>query len=129
MPYQKFTEGFRNLLAWQEAHQLTLRIYTVTASFPKEERYGLVAQMRSAASSIGAQLAEGSRMATAQHRKLYYDRAYGSTAEVDNFLELTHDIHYLSDENYVELLERTNRVSFLIHKLSASCVRKVQVPT
>lgn len=121
MGYRRFNEGFRKLVAWQEAHKLTLRIYAVTASFPKEEQYGLKSQLRSAASSIGAQIAEGSRMSTAQHRKLYYDRAYASAAEVDNFLELAHDLRYLSDADYEELLERLNRVSFLIHKLSNSC--------
>ena len=125
----RFDKGFRKLLAWQEARQLTLRIYEVTKTFPKEELYGLTSQLRQAASSVDAQIAEGSRMPTEQHRKLYYDRAYASTAEVDNFLELAHDLGYLNDMDYDELLERTNHVAFLIHRLSASCFRKEKEPS
>jgi hypothetical protein len=64
MKHHKFGEGFRKLVAWQEAHGLTMEIYKVTAAFPRDEQYGLTSQLRRAASSIGAQIAEGSRMGT-----------------------------------------------------------------
>src|SRR3989338_3703908 len=95
-----YKKGFRQLIAWQESHRLTLFIYKITAHFPRSELFALVSQMQRASSSIGAQLAEGSRMPTKPHQKLYYDRAYSSGAEVDNFLELAHDLKYISDEEY-----------------------------
>jgi four helix bundle protein len=52
-------KDFRELKVWQKAHELTLGVYQVTASFPREELYGLTTQMRRASSSIGANLAEG----------------------------------------------------------------------
>ena len=121
MEYRKFLHGFRKLFVWQEAHKLTLLLYKLTGNFPREERYGITDQLKRAASSIGAQIAEGSRMPTPQHRKLYYDRAYASAAEVDNFLELAHDLQYLGDEAYKMSLEKVNHISFLLHKLSRSC--------
>ena len=52
-------KDFRELKVWQKAHELTLAVYQLTASFPREELYGLNAQIRRAGSSIAANLAEG----------------------------------------------------------------------
>lgn len=127
--FHRFENGFRKLIAWQEAHAFTLMMYQATASFPIEERYGITSQLRRAASSIAAQIAEGSRMGTSAHRKSYYERAYASSAEVDNFLQLSHDLHYLSDDKYDSLLKKLNCVSFLAHKLSSSCISHIKVPS
>lgn len=120
--YKKYSDGFRKLIAWQEAHKLTLNIYKITKNFPREEIYGITSQLRRASSSVAAQITEGSRMPTLNHRKSYYDRAYSSVVEVDYFLELSKDLEYLNGENYKELLEKVNRVAYLTKKLSNSCV-------
>ena len=52
-------KGFRDLKVWTKAHELTLQVYTATAGFPKEETYGLTSQIRRAAASIPANIAEG----------------------------------------------------------------------
>ncbi|MBP9773196.1 MAG: four helix bundle protein [Candidatus Peribacteraceae bacterium] len=130
METRKYTHGYRKLLAWREAHGLTLAVYQCTKNFPTDERFGITSQLRRASSSIGAQIAEGSRMPTPIHRKLYYDRAYASAAEVDNFLELAKDLQYLDIETYNSLLERVNHTSFLTLKLSQSCTNKpLTIPT
>lgn len=59
-------------------------------------------------------------MPTIAHRKLYYDRAYASVAEVDNFLELAKDLAYINDETYRSLLIQLNKVGFLMKKLAVS---------
>ncbi len=120
MDYQTISKTFRQLIVWREAHQLTLMVYRTTQSFPADERFGIISQLRRATSSIGAQLAEGSQMPSKQHRKLYYDRSYASAAEVDNFLELSKDLGYLAEETYQKLLSQLNRVSFLLSRLSKS---------
>lgn len=51
---------YQQLEIWQRSHKLTLKVYTVTQSFPREEFYGLVSQMRRSASSIPTNIAEGS---------------------------------------------------------------------
>lgn len=114
--------GFYKLEAWRESHKFTLMIYEATTNFPEHERYGVTNQVRRASSSIGAQIAEGSRMSTMVHRKLYYDRAYASGAEVANFLELAHDLHYIIDNKYLELMEQCNCVCALVFKLSRACL-------
>lgn len=120
---EMYNSGFRKLNAWQEAHRLTLRIYNVTSIFPSSEKFGITSQLQRAASSVAAQIVEGSRMPTMPHRKIYYDRAYASAAEVDYFLQLAHDLGYLKEEQHKNLLELLNRVSALTYKLSASCLR------
>jgi len=112
-----YKDGFRKLIAWQEAKNLALKVYVVTKKFPKNEQFGLVSQLRRAASSIMANLAEGSAMPTKAHRESYYARARGSTIEVDNFSELSFGLHYLSQEEYEDLSGHAARVSYLITKL------------
>ena len=53
------TQTFQDLIVWQKTHMLTLEIYKVTKQFPKEEVYGLISQMRRAAVSVSANVAEG----------------------------------------------------------------------
>lgn len=110
-------KGFRKLIVWQEAHCLTKMIYKITISFPQSELYGITKQLKNASSSIGAQIAEGSQMRTQPHRKLYYERAYSSAAEVDNFLELALDLNFLKKEQYEKLLNQVNKVSYLLQQI------------
>ncbi len=52
-------QDFRDLQVWQKAHAVTLKLYQATGGFPRQELYGLVSQLRRAASSMGANMAEG----------------------------------------------------------------------
>lgn len=68
-------------------------------------------------------------MPTVPHRKVFYDRAYASGAEVDTFIELAFDLGFLSKEQYEKLLEHINKVSFLVLKLSQSNHTLNEIPT
>lgn len=120
LEHKKYISGFRKLLAWQAAHELTISVYKETKQFPTDERFRLTDQLCRASSSIGAQIAEGSCMDSQKHRKLYYQRAYASAAEVDNHLELAHDLEYLDDETYEDLLKQVNRACYLIRRLTTA---------
>lgn len=113
----KYKGGFRALVVWQEAHKLTLAIYRLSSSFPSEEKFGITNQLRRAASSVGANIAEGSSRRTTKDRNLFYTMAKSSLAEVDNFLELAHDLGYLTDAQYKQLLDHLNRVAYLLFRL------------
>jgi four helix bundle protein len=83
-------QDFRKLVAWRKAHELTLRVYDVTASFPKDEVYGLTSQMRRASSSIPANIAEGcGRNGNAELARFVYI-ALGSASELEYHLLLAH---------------------------------------
>jgi four helix bundle protein len=115
-----FQYGFRKIIAWQEAHKMTLLIYRVTQKFPSHETYGITSQLRRASSSVAAQIVEGSRMHTAPHRSIFYERSYASAAEVDYFLELAKDLGYLDAKDFEICISAINRTSYLIQQLSAS---------
>ena len=84
--------SFRQLKPWQEAHELVLMVYQVTKGFPADERFGLVVQMRRAAVSVPANIAEGSKRRGIQDKVRFYNIAEGSLEEVKYFLILSQDL-------------------------------------
>jgi len=91
------TERFEDLEVWRKAHALVLAIYTVTAVFPVEERFGLVSQMRRAAVSVAANIAEGAKKRTARDQFNFYNIAQGSLEELRYYLILARDLGYPSE--------------------------------
>lgn len=116
-------KDFRELKVWQRAHELTLAVYQVTASFPREELYGLTAQMRRASSSIGANLAEGCGRSGDAELKRFSLIALGSASELQYFLLLARDLQLLAGGDYGRLAEKTIEVkrmlTGLVQKLKA----------
>jgi len=93
-------KDFRDLKVWDKAHQLVLTLYKLTASFPKEETFGMVSQIRRCSSSIPANIAEGcGRMGNSElHRFLQI--ACGSANELEYHLLLARDLGYLPPDDY-----------------------------
>jgi len=87
---------FRRLTVWQRAHALTLEVYRVTANFPATERFGLSDQIRRAAASIGANVAEGSARCKRDFAR-YLNIALGSANELEYLLQLAGDLHFVDD--------------------------------
>ena len=97
--------GFTDLEAWKINHELVKEIYRITRSFPKEERYGIVDQIRRAASSITANIAEGFGRFHYKDKVVFYYHSRGSNTEVQNFLILSFDLKYLSKDDYDFLID------------------------
>jgi len=93
-------KDFRDLKVWEKAHALVLECYEATKPFPREEIFGLVSQIRRAAASIPANIAEGcGRRGNAElHR--FLQMAMGSANEVEYHLLLSKDLGYLKPENH-----------------------------
>jgi four helix bundle protein len=87
---------FEDLVVWQKSHQLTLLIYRLTAAFPKHELYGLVQQMRRAAVSVPANIAEGFKKRSRSDKARYYNIAQGSLEELRYYIILSRDLSYLA---------------------------------
>lgn len=92
--------NFRNIRAWQEANQLVLGIYQITKTFPKDELYGLVSQLRRATISIATNIVEGSSRRTKRDFIHFLYMAYGSSNEVDYLTEIGHRLGYLNQDTY-----------------------------
>ncbi len=85
-------QRFTDLKVWQRSHALVLQIYRLTTGFPDDERYGLVSQIRRAAVSIPANIAEGSKRRRNYDYARFLNIAEGSAAEVDYLLILSRDL-------------------------------------
>jgi four helix bundle protein len=90
--------NFRELKVWHKAHQLTLDVYAATKTFPRDELYGLTSQIRRAAVSIGANIAEGAGKNSSAEFGRFLQIAQGSASELEYHLLLSGDLGYLIPE-------------------------------
>ena len=107
-------KDFRDLKVWQKAHQLTLAVYRITASFPREELYGLTSQLRRSGSSIAANLAEGCGRNGDAELARFCSIALGSASELDYRLLLARDLKLINPKDYGELAQQTKEVKRML---------------
>jgi four helix bundle protein len=116
-------KDFRSLKVWQKAHDLTLLAYKATLSFPRQESYGLVSQLRRASSSIAANIAEGCGCDGSREFARFLEIALRSASETEYHLLLARDIGYLELKSYEVLDDRVTEVkrmlTGLIQRLNA----------
>ena len=97
---------FRELKVWHKAHELTLGVYRATKLFPKEELYSLTSQIRRAAVSIAANIAEGAGKNSRAEFARFLQIALGSASELEYHLLLSRDLGYLAPEIHLLLSEQ-----------------------
>jgi four helix bundle protein len=96
MQNERRIKKFTDLIAWQEAHQLVLKIYEITKDFPKTEAYGLTSQMRRSAVSVTSNIAEGFSRDSYADKAHFYVMAHGSLTELESHLILAKDLNYIN---------------------------------
>src|SRR3990170_2434220 len=117
-------KNYKELKVWQKSYQLCLDVYKITKSFPKEERYGLISQIRRAAVSVPSNIAEGyGRKTTPEYIHALY-MAYGSCCELDTQIQLSGDLGYIKTEQIEELKESTREVERMLKALIKSLENK-----
>lgn len=116
--------SFTGLIAWQEAHKLVLMIYTVTKTFPKEEMYSLIDQIRRCAISISSNIAEGFSRQSKKEKSQFYFIAKGSLTELQNQLLVAKDVGYLMKTEFTSIAEQTVTVHKLLNGLIKSAKNK-----
>lgn len=109
---------YRNLLVWRKAHSLTIALYRVTKSFPKEELFGLTSQIRRASVSIEANLAEGCGRRSDGEMARFVQIAMGSGAELSCHLLLARDLELIKDADYKDLNEVATEILRMLSTLS-----------
>ena len=120
--------SFKDLMAWQEGHKLVLMIYEITKSFPKDEMFGLTSQMRRAAVSITSNAAEGFARQSYKEKAQFYAIANGSATELQNQLEVSKDVGYLSKEKYDTAYELSIKTHKIINGLIKGCRLRLSFP-
>jgi len=112
--------SFKQLTAWQVAHQLVLTIYRVTEKFPKHELFGLTNQLRRASVSVTSNIAEGFGRRSNKEKTRFYDIALGSLIEVDNQITVARDLNYIDESTYQQIQAQIERSGKLINGLIRS---------
>jgi four helix bundle protein len=101
---------FEDLVVWQKAHEFALAVYRLTESFPKSELYGLTAQLRRAAVSIAANIAEGFKKSGKIDKARFMNTSQGSLEECRYYLILARDLGYAQTQELKSLLEEVSKL-------------------
>jgi len=101
---------FEDLIVWQKAHQAVLSIYRISGNLPKTEIYGLTSQLRRAAISIPANIAEGFKKRTKLDKTRYMNIAQGSLEECRYYLILIRDLKYGDSSELISQLEEVSKL-------------------
>lgn len=109
------TFSFENVIAWQKAHVFVLQVYRVTRFFPEDERYGLTSQMRRAAVSIEANIAEGYKKISKADKLRFYNIAQGSLEECRDYLILSRDLGFVTIEQFAQMKDAIEETSKLLN--------------
>lgn len=110
---QSNQKSYRRLIAWQKADELAFQAYCITKNFPKEEMFGLTSQIRRAAYSVPANIAEGYARAFKKEKAHFYNIAFGSLTELEYFIDFSFRLNYINQKQHntlVSLREITGRL-------------------
>ena len=116
-------QSYRDLDVWQLAMEFVLRVYAVTRQFPREEIYGLTAQLRRAAVAIPSNVSEGHQQGTKAYLH-FVVIAIGSLAEAETQLELARRLHFASEEDLAAVVDFAGHVRRLLHGLRRSLANR-----
>lgn len=119
-------KDFKELKVWHKAHALALGVYKATKDFPREEMYGLTSQIRRAAVSISANIAEGCGRRSDGEFVRFLQIARGSASEMECHLLLARDLQFLSDHAYQDLDGKLTEVQRMLTSLVISVEEKMK---
>jgi four helix bundle protein len=111
---------YRDLRVWQCAMKLVIRVYAETRSFPKDELYGLVSQMRRASVSVPSNIAEGKGRLTDRDRAHFFSQARGSLLELETQVLIARELRYLSEPAADSLIEASAETGRMLNLLIQS---------
>lgn len=117
--------SYRDLRVWQYSVKLVLEVYRLTQSFPKEETYGLVSQMRRAAVSVPSNIAEGKGRMTDRDRAHFFSQARGSLLELETQAFIAQELGFLSQVEGISLMRASGEVCRMLNSLLRSIAPKV----
>lgn len=112
--------GYRELKVWQEGVQLALEIYRLSEAFPKSEIYGLTSQMRRAAVSISANIAEGAARDTTKEYLRFVSIAIGSAAELQTLMQIVRGLKYLNESQLSPIESTCESITRMLRALQRS---------
>nr|WP_295929319.1 four helix bundle protein [uncultured Dyadobacter sp.] len=115
---------FRRYDVWRISHEFVLEVYTLTRQFPSNETYGITSHIRRASVSIPTNFCEGCGRATDSEFARFIHISSGSAHEVEYLLQLSKDLEYLPETDYLLLDEKINLVKRMLYNLEKSITQK-----
>ena len=113
---EESSKTFTDLVVWKKAHSMVLDIYLLTKDFPEEELYGLTNQLRRAAVSVPANIAEGFGRISKAEKVRFFNIAQGSLNEIRYFLILTQDLQYGDVRELKSKAEEISKILYIYIK-------------
>ena len=112
--------SYKDLIVWQKAMAMVTEIYRCTQSFPRQETYGLISQLRRAAVSVASNIAEGQGRLSKREFRQFLGQARGSLIEMETQIMIAGNLGYLSSDAVRHMMETSGEVSRLLHGLIQS---------
>jgi four helix bundle protein len=106
---------FKELNVWKKAHQMVMEVYRITANFPSDERFGLVAQLRRSAASVPANIAEGCGRNSDPDLSRFLSIAAGSASETEYHMFLAHDLKLIDKNDYSKSDKQINEIKRMLN--------------
>lgn len=117
--------SFEKLEVWQMARMLASEVYKTTQSFPTEEKYSLISQIRRSAVSVSANIAEGTTRQTAKDQAHFTTISFSSLMELFNHLIIAYDLGYIKEQELIEFRSKIQPLSVKLSNLKASQVKRI----
>lgn len=111
-------KDFKDLKVWRLSHELRLKVYRISRSFPRDEIFGITSQVRRSASSIPANIAEGSGRKSDRELVRFLQIARGSASELEYHLILARDLEYLKTAEFNKLIRQLEPVQKMLTSLA-----------
>ena len=111
---------FKELKVWQKAIKIVTKIYSETSSFPKEEMYGIISQIRRCAVSIPSNIAEGAGRGTKKDFSHFLNIAKGSSFELETQLIISKELNFINIETFNSLIAELDEIQKMITGLQKS---------
>jgi len=117
--------SFEKLEVWQMARLMVKKVYQITENFPGKEQFGLTNQMRRAAVSVCANIAEGATRNSAKEQAYFTSIAYGSLLELLSHMIISADLNFISEEILVDFRATVQPLSVKINNLRTSQINSI----
>lgn len=124
----RYQFAFEKLRVWKDAMELVQELYKITATFPKEERYGLVDQLRRASVSIPSNLAEGNSRNSKREQVRFTEIAFGSLMEVQCQIQIAEGLKYISSEKTPQVMDSIAAIARQLNALRDNQLGQVSEP-
>lgn len=117
--------SFSGLEVWKEAFEFTIEIYRITGKFPKEEKYALTSQLKRAASSVPANIAEGRGRGGNKEFCRFLYIARGSLEECKSHLLLAKELDYITESDIMSIEDKAERLGTMLNNLIVRLQRSI----